>query len=131
MRPGTNFPGWLLRIQRNEFISGLRRERPTVELNDAIAGTLSHAPRQESGIVLREFKRAFRTPAGPQRRALLLAGLAGLHETIAAMTGSRSARSRAGSRAPAPACGEMLEVGGDGFSLPRQGARSGHAAGGA
>ena len=40
-RPGTNFPGWLFRIQRNEFISGLRRERPTVELNDAIAGTLS------------------------------------------------------------------------------------------
>ena len=26
-RPGTNFPGWLFRIQRNEFISGLRRER--------------------------------------------------------------------------------------------------------
>ena len=42
-RPGTNFPGWLFRIQRNEFISGLRRERPTVELNDAISSTLSHA----------------------------------------------------------------------------------------
>jgi len=58
-RPGSNFPGWLFRIQRNEFISGLRRERPTVELTDAIAGTLSHAPRQEMGIVLREFTKAF------------------------------------------------------------------------
>ena len=28
-RPGTNFPGWLFRIQRNEFISDLRHERPT------------------------------------------------------------------------------------------------------
>ena len=53
-RPGTNFPGWLFRIQRNEFISGLRRERPTVELNDAIAGTLSQPQRQESGIVMRD-----------------------------------------------------------------------------
>ena len=63
-RPGTNFPGWLFRIERNEFISGLRRERPTVALNDAIANTLSHPPRQESGIVMREFKKAFGGPDG-------------------------------------------------------------------
>src|SRR6476660_8821493 len=60
-RPGTNFPGWLFRIQRNEFISGLRRERPTVELNDAIVNTLAQPHRQESAIVLREFMTAFRT----------------------------------------------------------------------
>ena len=83
-RPGTNFPGWLFRIQRNEFISGLRRERPTVELNDAISSTLLHAQRQESGIVMREFKKAFRTLAGDQRHALLLTALAGhSHERIA------------------------------------------------
>ena len=83
-RPGTNFPGWLFRIQRNEFISGLRRERPTVELNDAIASTLVHAQCQESGIVMREFKKAFRTLAGDQRRALLLTALEGhSHERIA------------------------------------------------
>ena len=62
-RPGTNFPGWLFRIQRNEFISGLRRERPTVELNDAISSTLSQPQRQESGIVMREFMK----PSGPWR----------------------------------------------------------------
>ena len=102
-RPGTNFPGWLFRIQRNEFISGLRRERPTVELNDAIAGTLSQPQRQESGIVMREFMAAFRTLAGEQRRALLLSALGGRpHESIAAAGGiaigtvkSRVSRARA------------------------------------
>ncbi|WP_147154852.1 sigma-70 family RNA polymerase sigma factor [Reyranella soli] len=87
-RPGTNFPGWIFRIQRNEFISGLRRERPTVELNDAIAATLSYSPRQESGIIMREFKKAFRTLAGDQRCALLLTALEGhSHETIASASG--------------------------------------------
>ena len=87
-RPGTNFPGWLFRIQRNEFISGLRRERPTVELNDAIVSTLSWPHRQESGIVMREFKKAFGTLASGQRRALLMTALEGQsHETIAATSG--------------------------------------------
>jgi RNA polymerase sigma-70 factor (ECF subfamily) len=102
-RPGTNFPGWLFRIQRNEFISGLRKERPTVELTDAIAGTLSHPQRQESGIVMREFMTAFRTLAGDQRRALLQTALGGRsHEAIAGATGaaigtikSRVSRARA------------------------------------
>jgi len=40
--PGTNFPGWLFRIERNEFISGLRRQRRTVELSDAVANALAY-----------------------------------------------------------------------------------------
>ena len=106
-RPGTNFPGWLFRIQRNEFISGLRRERPTVELNDAISSTLLHAQRQESGLAMREFMKAFRTLAGGQRRALLMTALEGQsHETIADASGisigtvkSRVSRARARLRA--------------------------------
>jgi RNA polymerase sigma-70 factor (ECF subfamily) len=102
-RPGTNFPGWLFRIQRNEFISGLRRERPTIELNDAIVGAMSHPQRQESGIAMREFKKAFRTLAGDQRRALLLTALEGhSHERNAGVSGvatgtvkSRVSRARA------------------------------------
>ena len=117
-RPGTNFPGWLFRIQRNEFISGLRRERPTVELNDAISRTLLHAQRQESGIVMREFKKAFRTLASGQRRALLLTTLAGQsHEKIAGTSGvsvgtvkSRVSRARARLR-------QMLDLEVGDFSL--------------
>jgi RNA polymerase sigma-70 factor, ECF subfamily len=106
-RPGTNFPGWLFRIQRNEFISGLRRERPTVELNDAIISTLARPHRQEGGIVMREFMTAFRTLAGGQRHALLMTALEGQsHETIAGASGvsigtvkSRVSRARARLRA--------------------------------
>ena len=102
-RPGTNFPGWLFRIERNEFISGLRRQRPTVVLDDAIANTLSHAPRQESGIVMREFKKAFQVLTGSQRQALLMTALEGhSHQRIAAHAGvsvgtvkSRVSRARA------------------------------------
>jgi RNA polymerase sigma-70 factor, ECF subfamily len=102
-RPGTNFSGWLFRIERNEFISGLRRQRPTVDLDDTIANTLWHAPRQENGIVLGEFKKAFRVLTGTQRKALLLTALEGhSHKTIAAHSGvsagtvkSRVSRARA------------------------------------
>jgi RNA polymerase sigma-70 factor (ECF subfamily) len=85
---GTNFPGWLFRIQRNEFISGLRSLRPTVPLDDAIASRLSHEPRQESGIVMREFKKAFRVLSSCQRETLLLAVLEGYsYDRIAAHSG--------------------------------------------
>jgi len=76
-QPGTNFGAWLFRIERNEFISGLRRARPTVCLDDAISNTLSHPARQESGLIMREFLGAFHRLARGQREALLLAVLEG------------------------------------------------------
>ena len=76
-RPGTNFRGWLFRIQRNEFISGLRRVRPTVCFDDTRTNTLSHPPHQESGLVMREFMGAFRQLAPGTRQALLLAAVEG------------------------------------------------------
>jgi len=77
-RPGTNFAGWLFRIQRNEFISELRRTRLIVDVFDEVATTLSVAPRQEGGLILREFLGAFRQLPRGSRQALLLAQLEGL-----------------------------------------------------
>src|SRR6201985_3996306 len=37
--PGTNLSAWVFRIQRNEFISGLRRMRPPVPVDSASAET--------------------------------------------------------------------------------------------
>lgn len=102
-RPGTNFAGWLFRIQRNEFISGLRRVRPSVTIDDTVANALSHQPQQETGIVMRQFKKAFRVLPGGQRRALLMSALEGCpYDEIAERAGisvgtvkSRISRGRA------------------------------------
>ncbi|MBS0520188.1 MAG: sigma-70 family RNA polymerase sigma factor [Proteobacteria bacterium] len=86
--PGTNLSAWVFRIQRNEFISGLRRMRPSVPIDSSIAETLSHQPHQESRVVMREFMSAFGKLAPTQREALLLAVLEGQsYEVIAAHTG--------------------------------------------
>lgn len=86
--PGTNLSAWVFRIQRNEFISGLRRVRPSVPVDSSIAETLSHQPHQESRVVMREFMSAFGKLASTQREALLLAVLEGQsYEVIAAHTG--------------------------------------------
>ncbi len=86
--PGTNLSAWVFRIQRNEFISGLRRARPSVPVDSAIAESLSHQPQQESRLVMREFMSAFGKLASTQREALLLAVLEGQpYEVIAGHTG--------------------------------------------
>ncbi|MCF8532758.1 MAG: sigma-70 family RNA polymerase sigma factor [Reyranella sp.] len=102
-QPGTNFAAWLFRIQRNEFISGLRRLRPTVQVDTAVAESLTHPPQQDSGLIMREFLAAFSKLAVTQREALLLAVLEGLpYDVIADRTGvsagtvkSRISRARA------------------------------------
>ena len=87
-QPGTNLAAWLFRIQRNEFITGVRRHRPTVPVDTEIAEWLSHPAYQESGLVMREFVSAFGKLPSRQREALLLAVLEGLpYEVIAQHTG--------------------------------------------
>src|SRR5512139_3454384 len=120
-QPGTNLAAWLFRIQRNEFISGLRRQRPTVPVDTAIAESLSHPAHQESGLIMREFVTAFAKLVPTQREALLLAVLEGLpYEVIAAHTGvsvgtvkSRISRAR-GSLAPLLLGGEPRPLWGRG-----------------
>jgi len=125
-QPGTNLAAWLFRIQRNEFISGLRRQRPTIPVDTAIAESLSHPAHQESGLVMREFVSAFARLAPTQREALLLAVLEGLpYEVIASHTGvsvgtvkSRISRARdtlerlllEGDVKPRPASGAELNI---------------------
>ena len=102
-RSGTNFAGWVFRIQRNEFISDLRRARPTVDIDSPSFPPLSHPPQQESGLILREFMSAFRQLSHNAREALLLAHVGGCsHRQIAARAGisegtvkSRISRGRA------------------------------------
>jgi len=102
-RPGTNFSGWIFRIQRNEFISGIRRQRPTVPIDTAIVESLIQRPHQENGLVMREFLAAFGQLSPGQREALVLAVVEGQpYEAIAAHAGvsvgtikSRISRARA------------------------------------
>lgn len=102
-RLGTNFPGWIFRIQRNEFISGLRRMKPTVPIDTAVSDSLTQRPTQENGLVVREFLRAFGQLSSGQREALVLAVVEGQpYDVIAAHVGvsigtikSRISRARA------------------------------------
>jgi RNA polymerase sigma-70 factor (ECF subfamily) len=79
-RAGTNFSAWIFRIERNEFVSELRRTRPTVDIDLESLAAPSTAPRQESGLVMREFMAAFRQLSGGSRQALLLGHLEGLSQ---------------------------------------------------
>ena len=102
-RPGTNFSGWIFRIQRNEFISSLRRQKPTVPIDTAVAESLTQRPAQENGLVMREFLRAFAQLSPGQREALVLAVVDGQpYDAIAEHVGvsigtikSRVSRARA------------------------------------
>lgn len=76
-RPGTCFSAWVFRIQRNEFISGLRRQRPSVPLDETICNALSHPAQQDRGLVMQEFLAAFGKLSVGQREALVLAVIDG------------------------------------------------------
>lgn len=102
-RPGTNFAAWLYRIERNAFISGLRRTHATASLDDVDAAAVSCPSHQESAVALREFVGAFRRLSDDSRRTLLLAVVEGqCHKQIAERCGvsvgtvkSRTSRARA------------------------------------
>jgi RNA polymerase sigma-70 factor (ECF subfamily) len=76
-RPGTNFGAWMIRIERNEFISGLRRERSTLAYDSVETNALSHALLQETRLLLRDLIRAFSSLSAGQREALLFRALEG------------------------------------------------------
>jgi RNA polymerase sigma-70 factor (ECF subfamily) len=86
-RPGTNFGGWIFRIQRNEFITQLRRERRTMDTVDA-ESVLVTPPAQENRLIMREFMAAFRQLSSGSRQALILSKFQGhTYEQIARRAG--------------------------------------------
>jgi RNA polymerase sigma-70 factor (ECF subfamily) len=87
-RIGSNFSGWIFRIQRNEFISELRRHRPTVELDSPAAYKAHEPPRQEDGLVFRDLLGALRRLPRDGRQALLQSQIEGCsHQEIASRAG--------------------------------------------
>ena len=87
-RIGSNFGGWIFRIQRNEFISELRRNRPTVDLDSPEACAVYEQPRQEHQLVLRDVLGALRQLPRDGRQALLQSQIEGCsHREIANRAG--------------------------------------------
>jgi RNA polymerase sigma-70 factor (ECF subfamily) len=101
-RAGTNFAAWLHRIEHNAFISGLRRTRFAVPLDDSVTDGLSLPPPQEGRLIFREFLGALSRLSDEARKTILLAVLEGqCHKQIAERCGvsvgtvkSRTCRAR-------------------------------------
>lgn len=58
-QPGTNFRAWFCRIIRNEYISGLRRRRPSVDIAEVPEQFLATVGNQEDRIAVGEMLRVF------------------------------------------------------------------------
>ncbi len=85
--PGSNMPGWLYTILRNEFYSRLRKRHHEVDDPDGLlAARLATLPAQESHMHFQDFRVAlFRLPPD-QREALMLVGASGMsYEDAAAL----------------------------------------------
>jgi|GEM_PF-410473 len=73
--PGTQFCAWMYRIMRNQFLSDIRRTRPTAELDDVNTAHLAGAGSQEDNLVVGELKTGLDKLPAAQREALLLVAL--------------------------------------------------------
>ncbi|MCC6471034.1 MAG: sigma-70 family RNA polymerase sigma factor [Alphaproteobacteria bacterium] len=90
-QPGTNFAAWMHKILRNEFISGIRKKRDTVPLDDVVAKRIAVAESHDDRLVLRELVGAIDRLPVAQREALLLSTLSELnHDQIADVMGCRT-----------------------------------------
>ncbi len=86
--PGTNFAAWMHRIQRNRFISNLRKRRETTDIDDAPIAALATPPAHEDRLALKELAEAMDRLPHDQREALVLVVLHGMsYEELAETTG--------------------------------------------
>jgi len=86
--PGTNFAAWMHRILRNRFISTLRRQRETTDIEDLPMSALAvNAPHMDL-LVLKELSASLNRLPADQREALFMVVLQGLsYEEVAEATG--------------------------------------------
>ena len=85
--PGTNFRAWMYRILRNRFISGLRKRRDIIDIEDAPLAALAVPDSTEDRLTLQELQRALGTLLPVQREALFMIVLQGMsYEEVGAAT---------------------------------------------
>jgi RNA polymerase sigma-70 factor, ECF subfamily len=86
--PGTNFAAWMHRILRNRFISTLRKQRETTDIEDLPMSAFAVGAAHEDRMVLKELGAALNRLPGDQREALFMVVLQGLsYEEVAEATG--------------------------------------------
>jgi RNA polymerase sigma-70 factor (ECF subfamily) len=86
--PGTNFAAWMHRILRNRFISTLRKQRETTDIDDVPMASFAVSGAHEDRMVLKELSRALGRLPTDQREALFMVVLQGLsYEEVAGATG--------------------------------------------
>lgn len=86
--PGTNFAAWMHRILRNRFISTLRKQRETTDIEDLPPSAFAVGAAHEDRMVLKELSRALGRLPADQREALFMVVLQGMsYEDVAAVTG--------------------------------------------
>lgn len=86
--PGTNFAAWMHRILRNRFISTLRKQRDTTDIEDLPASAFAVSATHEDRLVLKELGRAVTRLPVDQREALFMVVLQGMsYEDVASATG--------------------------------------------
>jgi RNA polymerase sigma-70 factor, ECF subfamily len=84
---GTNFAAWMHRILRNRFISTLRKQRETTDIDDLPMSALAVSAPHEDRLVLKELSVALGRLPPDQREALFMVVLQGLsYEEVAAAT---------------------------------------------
>ncbi len=86
--PGTNFPAWMHRILRNQFISNLRKHRVTADINDVPEAVFATNAAHEDRLALEELDRAMTRLPAEQREALLMIVVQGMsYQELAEATG--------------------------------------------
>lgn len=86
--PGTNFGAWMHRIVRNRFISTIRKQRDTTDIEDLPMSALAVSASHEDRMMLKELGRALDRLPSDQREALFMVVLHNLsYDDVAQATG--------------------------------------------